>query len=196
MNHPDTCLWTLCLKCAAEIYATRAPNLTYTTTTARLLFGTAAQESSLKWERQRSPLWSGQTGGFSKWQLETGSIIDSCLMLQKNPYLNRRALAFLFDDPHALDCLDWFNKMTFNGLLWALRLNDNDTLGILFARLHYMRIPTPIPASIEDQAHYWKQHYNTPLGAGTTSQYLQNWNDLCIPIIESHNSMGQTPEIV
>ncbi len=29
-------------------------------------------------------------------------------------------------------------------------------------------------ADVEGQAHYWKRYYNTPLGAGTPSEYIAN----------------------
>ena len=31
----------------------------------------------------------------------------------------------------------------------------------------------PVAGDIEGQAAFWKQHYNTPLGAGTVSKYMR-----------------------
>lgn len=44
-------------------------------------------------------------------------------------------------------------------------------------RIHYYRRPEAIPdqGDLEAQAAYWKQHYNTPLGAGTVEEYIENW---------------------
>lgn len=42
-------------------------------------------------------------------------------------------------------------------------------------RVHYLRVPMPIPEGLHGQAAYWKQYYNTPLGKGTTERYLQVW---------------------
>lgn len=44
-------------------------------------------------------------------------------------------------------------------------------------RIHYYRVKAPLPAAgdIEAQAAYWKRFYNTPAGAGTEAEYLQNW---------------------
>ena len=42
-------------------------------------------------------------------------------------------------------------------------------------RVHYLRVPLPIPADLAGQAAYYKAHYNTPAGAATTAEYLANW---------------------
>lgn len=44
----------------------------------------------------------------------------------------------------------------------------------IMARLHYLRVPAPLPANndLRGQAEYWKEHYNTPLGAGTVDGFL------------------------
>ncbi len=45
---------------------------------------------------------------------------------------------------------------------------------ILMARVHYLRVPSKLPAAddIDRLAHYWKAHYNTYLGAGTTKKAI------------------------
>tara|TARA_R100000005_G_scaffold90372_2_gene61645 strand:- start:1261 stop:1719 length:459 start_codon:yes stop_codon:yes gene_type:complete len=40
-------------------------------------------------------------------------------------------------------------------------------------RLHYWRVPAPIPEDVAGQAAYWKRHYNTVHGRGTVEKYLQ-----------------------
>lgn len=42
-------------------------------------------------------------------------------------------------------------------------------------RIHYLRVPAPIPHDLKGQAEYWKRWYNTPAGAGTVEEYLSNW---------------------
>ena len=56
-----------------------------------------------------------------------------------------------------------------------MRMDDNDKIGVLFCRLHYFRVNDPIPASLADQAAYWKRWYNTTAGAGTPDQYIKSW---------------------
>lgn len=48
---------------------------------------------------------------------------------------------------------------------------------ILMARIHYLRIKAPIPATLAGQADYWKAHYNTHLGAGTPEKYLKAYEE-------------------
>lgn len=44
-------------------------------------------------------------------------------------------------------------------------------------RIHYRRVRAALPTvgNVVAQADYWKQYYNTPLGAGTVKEYLDNW---------------------
>jgi hypothetical protein len=174
-------VWSLCQGCARAIYDTRPPTPAYADRVARLLFGTAAQESGLQWERQRTPRFEGSVGGFSKWQVETGSIEASLDMLRRRPALLKHATEWLFVDPNA--STQWANTLPVEIILWAMRLDDNDKIGLLFSRLHYLRVPAPISESLEDQAAYWKQWYNTIAGSGTVEQYLTSWRQRCAHIV-------------
>lgn len=166
-------IYVLCAQCAKMIYGSRPPTDAYGEQVARLLFGTAAQESGLRWERQRSPRWDGDVGGFSKWQLEKNSILDSLAYLRARPDVLRRATLFLFEDPNTPTT--WVDTMPIESILWAMRLDNNDKIGVLFARLHYLRVAEPVPTGLYQQAAYWKRYYNTPSGAGTAEQYIQSW---------------------
>lgn len=50
----------------------------------------------------------------------------------------------------------------------------------VFARLHYRRVPKSLPAAddVDGLAAYWKDHYNTYLGAGTTDKAVNIYNEL------------------
>jgi hypothetical protein len=50
-------------------------------------------------------------------------------------------------------------------------------MSILFARLLYYAMPTALPEAhdVQGLAKYWKAHYNTPLGAGTTEEFVRNF---------------------
>lgn len=56
-------------------------------------------------------------------------------------------------------------------------LIGNLTYATAMARVHYLRVPEILPmvGDLQGQARYWKQHYNTPLGAGTAEEYIENW---------------------
>ena len=56
-------------------------------------------------------------------------------------------------------------------------LESNDNYATAMARVHYMRVPEKLPEAgdVAAQANYWKQHYNTPLGKGKPSEYIEKW---------------------
>ena len=170
-------IWRICRDCAATVYGAKLPSPAYAERTARLRFGTAAQESNLTWERQRTPRFEGKVGGFGKWQVEPGSVAASLAYLRQRPGVLAHATHWLFADPHAP--VTWPDLIPMDALLWALRLDDNDKIGVLFARLHYFRVSAPIPDSLADQAAYWKRWYNTSAGSGTVEEYLANWDRYC-----------------
>lgn len=56
-------------------------------------------------------------------------------------------------------------------------LRGNLIYQIAMARLHYFRVPEPLPAGndILAMARYWKEHYNTHLGRGTVEEFQGNY---------------------
>ena len=46
-------------------------------------------------------------------------------------------------------------------------------------RVHYRRVPSALPSAgdLDGQAEYWKEHYNTYLGAGTVEEYVENYQE-------------------
>lgn len=62
--------------------------------------------------------------------------------------------------------------------------NNKNALGlrlgyqICMARLHYRRVPEPLPAydDIEGLGKYWKTHWNTLQGKGTVEQFVKKWD--------------------
>ncbi|MBF0261872.1 MAG: hypothetical protein HQL97_08580 [Magnetococcales bacterium] len=51
-------------------------------------------------------------------------------------------------------------------------------LAAVMCRIHYRRVREPLPAAddLPGLARYWKKHYNTPLGAGTEAEFIDNWH--------------------
>jgi len=148
-----------------------------------LLFGTCAQESRFLYRRQISfdtkTLRNQIIGGFSLWQLEAGSILAGLGQLHR-PNIRERAGWFMRSWP---DLLEWSLDAPITDIVRTLQTPAGDPLAVLLARLHYLRVPDPIPPSVSAQAQYWKTHYNTYLGRGTTTQYLQQWHRLCVPVL-------------
>ncbi len=60
----------------------------------------------------------------------------------------------------------------FEEIEWDLKL------AILFARLRYRVIPSPLPEAYDllGLANYWKKYYNTYLGAGTVQDFLDKYH--------------------
>ena len=54
---------------------------------------------------------------------------------------------------------------------WKNILTTNLIAGIVACRLHYWRVPRSIPKTLDEQAVYWKDWYNTAKGAGTVEHF-------------------------
>lgn len=54
---------------------------------------------------------------------------------------------------------------------WSMLTNI--PVALSFCRLKYRRDPKPIPASLKEQADYWKRVYNTSGGAGTPEKFIK-----------------------
>ena len=120
-----------------------------------LVMGTIAQESRMgKYIRQ---LGGGPALGIC--QMEPETFIDI-----RDNYLNYRPSV------KAL-IMDISNVNT----LLPSSLEYNLALDIAMCRVHYYRVPKPIPHSLEDIAQYWKDFYNTPLGKGTADEFIENY---------------------
>lgn len=164
----NTHIIDLTQSCAREIYGLTAPSEQYAGRVARLLAGTAAVESRFVYHRQIGLPWDEAYGAWGLWQTEHPAVMDSLKYLQHRPDVERRAAEWLYGVDGA-DMVDWYGLLP----LHLMRtLAGWDRAACLFARLHYLRVPTAVPESLLGQAEYWKKHYNTHLGAGTIPGYL------------------------
>lgn len=169
-------VWPLTLDCAYEIYGRRKPTAAYAKATAQLLYGTWAQESGGgKYLRQIGFTVNELRGGWSEWQLEIGSVTDSLNRLARYSELRKRSARWLWENEGAAPV--WWKGFDAEPLSLMLLVRQWPRLACLFARLHYMRVPEPIPGCVAAQALYWKDHYNTRLGKGTSEQYIKAWLD-------------------
>lgn len=59
----------------------------------------------------------------------------------------------------------------------SLALKANLVYQIVMARIHYLRVKSPLPhhKDIEALASYWKSHYNTKLGKGTVKKAIESY---------------------
>lgn len=56
-------------------------------------------------------------------------------------------------------------------------LMGNLNYAVAMCRVHYLRVKAPLPKAgdVEGMAAYWKQYYNTPLGAGKPQEFVENF---------------------
>ena len=172
--------WALCKSCASCICGTRTPTPAYADATARLLFGTGAQESGYRNGRQLGFSLISTAGAFGFWQVEKGSVTDSLAYLARRCDVADRALPWL-PEPHRRVAENSMDGRIVSELLKAIMWSPE--LGVFFSRVHYLRVPEPIPVRLEDQAGYWKRHYNTALGKGRPEQYINSWVRLCEDVV-------------
>lgn len=81
----------------------------------------------------------------------------------------------------------WTNYLAYHGTLanmverlrgtWPTKQQSliyNLAYSTAMCRIHYYRVPAPLPllGDLPAQAAYWKAHYNTRLGKGTTEEYI------------------------
>lgn len=52
-------------------------------------------------------------------------------------------------------------------------LTTNIAFSVIMTRLHYRRVPKALPKTLKDQAHYWKNYYNSHKGKGTPEKFLE-----------------------
>ena len=132
----------------------------YSLAAEELLLGTACQES--KCGTFLKQLGKGPALGI--FQMEPATYKDLWAnFLQHREPLSHKLIEIVGHAAH-----------TAEHMMWNLRF------AAAMCRVHYFRITAPLPAAgdIPAQAAYWKKYYNTPKGAGTVEEYLNNWRKL------------------
>ncbi|MBW2606119.1 MAG: hypothetical protein JRD05_00640 [Deltaproteobacteria bacterium] len=129
----------------------------YSDSAVKLLLGTAAQESHFG-------TYLRQVGGgpaLGVFQMEPDTEID----IWSN-YLHRK-----------LKVACRLEVYTSVGCSSVIALEGNLPYQILMARLHYLRVPEPLPDAedVEGLARYWKQYWNTPCGKGSEEEFIENY---------------------
>ena len=69
--------------------------------------------------------------------------------------------------------LDWSYFTNPEEDKWRDILTTNLKAGIICCRLHYWRVPHPMPKTLEDQSSYWKRFYNSAHGSGTEEHFME-----------------------
>lgn len=120
-----------------------------------LLLGTAIQESRLMYLKQ---LGSGPALGV--YQMEPSTHDD----IWENFLSYREELASLIQKS--------FRVKTSEALIWDMGY------ATAMARVHYYRVPEALPDAndVTNLATYWKRHYNTIEGKGTTLEFIEKYS--------------------
>jgi hypothetical protein len=190
-------VYALSLECAQAIWDKVEPSDRYAHAVARLLTGTAAHESGgLRWTRQldrRGKPYSDDDlyGAWSYWQLELGSVETSIALLTRRPGIEGAAMSW-YRNGEGPQNPPWRSRVPID---FMVRLKTDVALACLFARLHYLRVPAPVPADVVAQAWYWKKYYNTRAGRGTPHGYLRSWYEHCeTPLVALGDTLAKLPE--
>ena len=69
--------------------------------------------------------------------------------------------------------LDWSYFTNPDEDKWRSILTTNIIAQIVVCRLHYWRVPKPLPKTLDDQAVYWKAFYNSAKGSGTVEHFME-----------------------
>ncbi len=134
----------------------------YSPAAEQLIIGTIYQESRAKYLKQ---LGSGPALGII--QMEPDTYHD----IWENYLAYKRALANKITELASIDSLDEDMRPDVTQLI------TNLAFSVAMCRVHYLRKKPPLPAAgdINGLAHYWKDHYNTHLGAGTVDDFKENF---------------------
>ena len=141
-------------------------------------------------EAIRPALAALAAGGLAAEQLLLGTAIQESLLIHRQQLGGGPALGlFQMETATHDDC--WNNHLKFRTRLAnrvkqtldpgqearATVMKVNDRYAAAMCRVRYMRVAAALPAGndIEAMANYWKEHYNTPLGAGTPEEFLSKW---------------------
>lgn len=142
-----------------------APEIPYSEAARRLLLGTAAHESGgFKFIDQVTATGlDGDTDGpaFGIYQCEAATHDDLWMnFLNYRPAIAAKVRRFLAELPDPVR-----------------QMRSNICYATAVARAIFYRAKPPLPAAddMEGLARYYKQHFNTPLGAATTTQWLHHY---------------------
>lgn len=124
---------------------------------AQLLLGTAIMESRLTYLAQRG---GGPAQGF--FQIEPATLNDT---YRRYLYENRPDLKRVVDG------------LVLPGMTLDTQLAGNAHFGCAIARVKFWMSPLPMPEAddIDGLGAYWKEIYNTHLGAGTGPEWALNY---------------------
>ena len=131
-----------------------------------LIFNTGLVESKYTYLMQKG----GKNIARGFFQCEPWVAVDICLnYLKYRPKLMKKV--------SEVTRLDWQYFQDPKEDDWRTILTTNIIAQVIMCRIHYFRIPKPLPNTLSEQSVYWKSYYNGP-GKGTTTHFKE--------IVETH----------
>ena len=133
----------------------------YSNNAVNLIYNTGLVESNYKYLMQ---LGKPIARGF--FQMEGDTAIDIC----KNYLCHRPKLLTEIEEACFLNhyVLPTADKKDLEFLL-----TTNIAFSVIMCRMHYRRVPKPLPKTLKEQAFYWKTYYNTIYGKGTQEKFIK-----------------------
>lgn len=135
------------------------------TAARKLVFGTIAHESRFKYRRQ---LKGGPARSLAQVEPATLEWMSNGLLVN-GPDAVKGLMLDLCEETPLLE-----------------QIERNDALAVFWCRWRYWLVTEalPKPHDTPGLGAYWKRYYNTPLGRGTTHQWLDDYYNFCAPITE------------
>lgn len=129
----------------------------------QLVLATAVHESGLRYLRQ---IGGGPALGF--FQMEPATHRDIW-----NTYLDRK-----------IDLTEKIAALSARIPPGAAQMATNAMYACAMCRIHYWRVPAPLPEPGDAQAmgRYWKRYYNTERGRGTVAAFVTSFEDHVRPL--------------
>lgn len=147
------------------------------TAAASLIYRTGLAESGYRVREQ-----DGGGPALGYWQMEPATLED----IARNYLASRPRLQMAADHLIGEDHVDFMTSALVSGVERRFERNGppppwgehpllDDRFACVACRLHYLRVreALPPPDAIEQQAAYWKRHYNTEDGRGTVEHFLR-----------------------
>ena len=123
----------------------------------KLMLGTCAQETLLG--TYLAQVNGGSNGGLGIYQMQKETFEDICdNVIDHNPTYHEAILNLGYE------------QIKFESIAYDLQL------ATMLARLVYARQSERLPIDLPGMAAYYKKYYNTPLGAATEQEFIDNYN--------------------
>jgi hypothetical protein len=137
----------------------------YSKDASALILGTVVQESRAEYIKQ---LGDGPALGLCQMEVATHDDIWANFLKYKKTLSGK------------------ISAMLPNGYNKSRHLVFNLAYSAAMCRVHYLRVPKKLPkfSNSEAMGEYWKKYYNTNLGKGEASEFIEKYKKYVLPLYE------------